>query len=622
MSNIILFCMFSAVIILMYRKQTRLVGRMQIEKQKSDAEALQMRTAVNNARDGIIILDINARIIWANPSWCEMFQYELSEIVGLNPMSFVLAEEDRPPQQEIDEFRYDPENTFFESYEIVHNIRKNGERCWNALSHAHHLTEAGEHRIVVTCRDVTEQIHQEEELKKSLALIAFRADHDPLTSVANRARLGRVFNETRDHALATGKDFGLLHIDLDHFKSVNDTFGHAAGDAVIIKATDRMRALIGPRDMLARIGGDEFVILCPDAQNHKYLRQLAENVIAEVSKPIRWEDRALKVGASIGACLSSETASDYATMMQNSDLALYKAKEQGRGQVACYDHDMDRSNLERTQLASELIAAIEECQLDVYVQPQYSLIAKTITGFEALVRWHHPVRGLLAPKDFLDVASEIGVIEDIDKYVATRAIATLRQLSDAGHRGLQMAVNVSPRSMAQGRYPDFLKWEADRQNIPFEQIAVEILETTFLSETQGTVARTIDALSKAGFQVKLDDFGTGYAGLSHLGRLKVDGVKIDKSMVMDLTDNVTNQIIVQAMVGLSSDLGIHVIAEGVINQQVARILRQFGCVTVQGDGVAPAMPIKDVPKWLRTADMSNILPLGRDESRSSHTAAS
>jgi len=566
-----------------------------------------MSSIVENSRDGVVIQDIHANILWANPSWCNMFGWSLEEVVGKNPLSFVIPEPERPTPEDVDEFHYDLDSGFLDEYELVRNIRKDGKELWTALSFSHQISENGEDRIVVFCRDVTENVEREEQLKKSTEIAAFRADHDALTSVANRGKFNRFFRETRAASLESGQQFGLLHIDLDHFKSINDTYGHAAGDAVIVKAADRMRAVIGTNGLLARTGGDEFVIVRPNVDGFDMLRTLSEQIIRQVCAPISWEGRTLRVGASVGVALSTPQINDDATMIQNADVALYEAKEMGRGQVACYDREMDRSHFDKTRLASELMEALETDQLDVFLQPQYSLIAKAVTGFEALIRWNHPTKGLLLPKDFLNTATEVGVIEDIDRFAASRALAALKMLNTAGNKGLQIAVNVSSHSIAQTGYLDFMKWEADQHGLETDRIVVEVLESTFFSETDNRAENAIQALSKAGFRVELDDFGTGYAGLSHLGRLRVDGVKIDKSMVNGLANNVTNQIIVQAMVGLCSDLGLQVIAVGVTNRDDAMMLRQFGCINIQGTGISEPMPINEVENWLKTNDMNAVL---------------
>jgi len=207
----------------------------------------------------------------------------------------------------------------------------------------------------------------------------------------------------------------------------------------------------------------------------------------------------------------------------------------------------------------------------------------------------------------MSMVNKSGVAEGMDKAAARQAIKALKDFANLGYEGLQISINASPQTIAKGDFSDFLKWEADRNNVSLDQISVEVNETSFLSAQEGTTKQTIKNISAAGFRVELDGFGTGYAGLSHLGRLRLDGVKIDPTMIEDLASNVTNQIIVQAMVELCSDLGLKVTAEGVINADQARILREFGCVNIQGSGIAKAMSFDDTVTWMREVEMNKIL---------------
>ena len=601
---IVVFCVLVAWIILLHRRNRAPVQAPRIsERRKSDFIA----SVLDSSRDGILIQDMNAKILWASPSWCKMMGYNLEEVIGLNPLSFVIPEDNMRPQQEIENFEYDLQSGFLDEVELVQNLTKDGGLIWTALSFSHHETEDGESRVIVNCRDVTEQTEKEQELEKKRKEIEFRADHDVLTSVANRQKLTNSFDDVLAEADESGQNFGLLHIDLDYFKEVNDTFGHAAGDSVIVTASRRMEKLLGPLDLLARIGGDEFVILSPDHSNFADLTAFGDKIVSTLADPIIWEDKKLQIGASVGIALSSASVRDLSAMMHNADIALYEAKKQGRGRCICYDDALDRSYLDITRMTAELAEAIEKDQFEVYLQPQYSLIAKVVTGFEAVTRWNHPTKGLLSPRSFMSMVNKSGVAEGMDKAAARQAIKALKDFANLGYEGLQISINASPQTIAKGDFSDFLKWEADRNNVSLDQISVEVNETSFLSAQEGTTKQTIKNISAAGFRVELDGFGTGYAGLSHLGRLRLDGVKIDPTMIEDLASNVTNQIIVQAMVELCSDLGLKVTAEGVINADQARILREFGCVNIQGSGIAKAMSFDDTVTWMREVEMNKIL---------------
>lgn len=607
MISVILFCIFAGMILWAHYRQALRVSRILDDKKKSDEEALQMRVAVTSARDGILIQDMRARIIWANPSFCDMFGYTLDELIGRNPLAFLIPEDQKQSDEDIEAFRYDFDTGFLDEYEIVQNVRKNGELCWNALSFAHHRTESGQDRIVVTCRDITEQVQQEEELKRSHELIASQAERDELTGVANRVRLRKVLGEIHDKTDAGGTGYGLLHIDLDKFKTINDTHGHAAGDAVLIEATRRIQREIRESDLLCRIGGDEFVIVCPGAEDFETLRPIGERIIENLAQPVIWEDTELQFGGSIGAALSGEGISS-SDIIKNADVALYQVKRTGRGDFACYDAELDRTHRARSELSRDLIKAVDRDEFIVHLQPQYSLLANTITGFEALVRWQHPERGELTPNNFIDVATEIGVVKDIDRISAVRGMEALRQIQDAGFDGLEISINAAAPTIIQGDFTEHLKWEADRLKLSPEKIIVEVLETTFFSNTEDAAEATIRKLSKAGFRVELDDFGTGYAGLSHLNRLRVDGVKIDQSMIANLSENISSQTIVNATVGLCRDLGLHVIAEGVETYEQIELLREFGCANVQGYVISRPMPLDGAIEWLAN---TNLEALGR-----------
>ena len=592
--------------------KARPLGLSKKERKKTEF----MSSIVEKSRDGIVIKDIRSRIIWANKSWCDLFGYQLSEIIGKTAAELIWHPDHRPENEDIENFKYDLDGDQIRNYERQLACHKDGHSFWIEISRTHHKLANGKDRIVAFIRDISETVEREDQLKAQNEVIAFRAEHDTLTSAANRGKLVTFFEETRARAIATGKPFGLLHLDLDYFKTINDSFGHAAGDEVIVAAAKRMKSVIGDSDLLARIGGDEFVVVCPDATGFEDLQALAGKIIGVISKPILWDDKQLRVGVSVGAAFSSGEPLNFENMMQQSDIALYEAKKQGRGLVACYDNEMNRSQFDRSVLAAELAEGMEKDQLRVYLQPQFSLIAKSVTGFEALIRWHHPKKGVLEPAAFMDVARELGIIGDIDRFAAVKAFAALRRLHQSGHKGMHISLNVSDTSIANGDYPNLLKWEADKNNLQPEQVTVEILETTFLSETDKHPDKIIRTLSKAGFRIELDNFGTGYAGLSHLGRLGVNGVKIDKSMIRELSDDVTNQIIVQAMVGLSTDLGLRVVAEGVANSEDAFTLRQFGCTNVQGRGISEPLEIDDLERWLAETDMDMILSGSNDGAKS------
>lgn len=605
------FAVCAAVIMWMYRRQARRTQQLLDEKRRSASDASMLRQVVSSARDGILIQDKQARILWASPSWYKMFGYQMDEVIGEKPANLIIPFGSRDAPEEIEAFEYDFEDGFGETYEVVQNVTKDGTLRWSGLSYAHHRSDDGDDRVVVIYRDVREQVEHEAALRKSNEEAAFRAEHDALTSTANRVKLQNFYEETREKAARNDQLFGLLHIDLDYFKNINDTYGHSAGDAVIVECANRMQCSIREIDLLARIGGDEFVVVCPGVDSYETMSVIGERIVDAIKQPIVWQDKYLQTGASIGAALSRPDHDSYDALVQDADIALYEAKKAGRGRFAFYDDAMDRSHINRTAIATHLARAIEKDEFEIVLHPQYSLLGKTVTGFEALIRWRHPERGLISPSEFLDVATEIGVIVDIDRIAVSKAASALSQLEKAGHYGLQISVNASADSICQRSYTDFVKWETERYGLQPDRFGIEVLETTLFAKGDNLAEMTIANLVAAGFRVELDDFGTGYAGLAHLGRLRVDGIKIDQSMIVDLDKSGTNQTIVKATVELCRDLGLGVIAEGVNSLTQAQLLRQFGCINVQGHGVAAAMPLEEILIWLEKTDLDAIFGQGK-----------
>lgn len=578
---------------------------------RKNAEVLDR--VVQNARDGIVIHDLFGRIEWVNDAYIAMSGYDIDEIIGKRPQSFMVPPDKRPSDEDLERFVFDIGQEKLNSYELIQNVRKNGDLFWNSLSFGVVPGRRYEDtKVVIICRDVTDQIEREKALEQSNQRAEFQADHDELTGLANRTKLVRELAVAHQNFLENGKPYGVMHLDLDKFKSVNDTLGHAAGDAVLVNAARKMRNHVRGGDTLCRVGGDEFVVICYEIGGFEAMQNVARRLIEDLSRPISWQGTQIKIGASIGIAMANEALPDGEAVIRNADIALYEVKNNGRNGFACYDESLGRAHLKDQRLTAELTDAIDNREFGIVIQPQYSLIARAVTGFETLLRWHHPKRGLLFPDAFMDLAIRNGLMSRLDKISVAESLRALREIHDAGFPGMVVSINASATSLLDNDYLEYLKWQVDLHNIAPESVVIEILETTFFSDGEKRAEKTIKNISNAGFRVELDDFGTGFAGLAHLAHLEIDGVKIDRSMVHDLHQNTTSQIIVEATVGLGRDLGLHVIAEGVENRAQAELLREFGCANVQGFGIAPPMSQEDALAWLKTTDMS-LLPLDYDQ---------
>lgn len=572
-----------------------------------------METIARHASDGLLIQDIYSRIEWSNPAYSRITGFSAEELQGRKPQELLLPPENEMSAESIAAFRYDLESGILDATETIRNVRKNGEIFWNQLSFA--VVEydgVRDPKIIVISRDATEQIEREESLKRAKEETQFRAEHDVLTGLPNRMKLASFMSDALHEVSTASGEVGILHVDLDHFKEVNDTLGHAAGDAVLVHAANVMTTHTRQKDLVCRFGGDEFIVVCPGVSGFSVLEKMAERIISYLKNPMTWGDKNIVFGASIGIALSNEGSREEEELIKQADAALYEVKNSGRNGLLSYTNEIGEIVSRRTELSASLSEAIAENQLGVVLQPQFNLCTRTVTGFEALIRWHHPKRGLLAPADFFEVAEENGRIVDVDAIARKGALDALCTLRDAGFPLLRMSINVSAQMLNRPEYVDELKWEVDQRDLNPKNIAIEVLETILIENSDNATTRAISALSDAGFAVELDDFGTGYSGLANLARLKIHGVKIDRALVQDAPNDRTAQVILKAVIGLCKDLGQNVIAEGVEHLEQAEFLRQIGCSTIQGYGVARPMSLDNAVRWLRTTDMNTVLTASSD----------
>jgi diguanylate cyclase (GGDEF)-like protein/PAS domain S-box-containing protein len=589
-------------------RHTSEIERLTRELELAKDENAVMEMIARNASDGLLIQDIYARIEWSNPAYTRVTGFSAEELRGRKPQELLLPPENAMSAESIAAFKYDIESGILDSIETVRNVRKNGEYFWNQLSFAVVEYEGSrDPKIIVISRDVTEQIEREENLKRAKEESQFRAEHDVLTGLPNRMKLDSFLDDALHEAGATSGEVGILHVDLDHFKEVNDMLGHAAGDAVLVHAANVMTTHTRGNDLVSRFGGDEFIIVCPGVSGFPALERMAQRVIADLRKPIPWDDKKIVLGASIGIALSNEGSRKKEELIKQSDAALYEVKNSGRNDLLSYTNEIGEIVSRRTELSASLSEAIANDQLGVVLQPQFDLSTRTVTGFEALIRWHHPQRGLLSAAQFLEVAEKNGRMVDVDAIARKGALDALCTLRDAGFPHLRMSMNVSAQMLNRPEYVDELKWEVEQRGLNPKNLAIEVLETILIENNDNATTRSISALSDAGFAVELDDFGTGYSGLANLARLKIHGVKIDRALVQDSPEDRTAQVILKAVINLCKELDLNVIAEGVEYQEQAEFLRQISGSVIQGYGVARPMSLDNAVRWLRTTDMNTVL---------------
>lgn len=576
------------------------LGQTQRKYVRLEHEAEYFRLAAEHAKDGIVIQEMDGRIVWANPAYCTIVGRERSEILGRNPLTFALPPEDRPPPEVIENFRYLPDDPAVNRLQLFRNVRGDGTLFWIQISLSLQTNAHGDQQAILVCRDVTEQIDRETRLREVSEELRFRATHDLLTRLANRAEMMRVADRQLEVAAEEGTRLGMMHIDLDLFKEINDTHGHAAGDAILAHVSECLRIHVRAEDTVARVGGDEFVVICPDLPNLDALHLIAAKLIREIRTPITWSGRQLACGGSVGAALSDPETSSVDTLLQQADFALYEAKRLGRNRVAVYDEELHQRQLVEQNRAAELREAIEYETLDCFFQPKMNLVTGEVSGFETLIRWQHPTAGLMTPADFLDIAGELGMLGEADINSMLRALEMKHRLDANGHRGMDIAFNASAELLAHPNFIPLLVNGVESRGIARGEVTIEVLETAMIGGRVDTSTQTtvIGDLAAAGFKVVLDDFGTGYAGLAHLASLPVTGVKIDKSLVNGLLTEPTSEKIARAIIDLCRDLGLSTVAEGVESIEVALRLRALGCDTMQGYWLSRPLSGDMVMPWL------------------------
>jgi diguanylate cyclase (GGDEF)-like protein len=433
---------------------------------------------------------------------------------------------------------------------------------------------------VATHDDVTEQIRNEER-------VAYMARHDVLTGLPNRLH----FRERAEEALPLlrrGEGFAVLCIDLDHFKEVNDTLGHPSGDKLLKLVADRLRKNLRETDILARLGGDEFAIVQTMLQRPEEVTVLASRIVEVLSEPYEVDGQEVVVGTSIGVAIAPGDGNDPDQLLKNADMALYRAKADGRGMFRFFEAEMDARLQARRRLEMELRKAVTQGEFEVYYQPIVDLTDNQVTAFEALVRWNHPERGLVMPDEFISIAEKIGLIGPIGEWVLRRACAD----AATWPRGIRVAVNLSPLQFRKALVSTVVQALASA-GLCASRLELEITESVVLQNDEATMSM-LRELHEIGVRISMDDFGTGYSSLSYLHSFPFDKIKIDRLFVSDLDANSDCAAIVRAVAGLGKTLGMKTTAEGVETREQLDWLRSEGCTEVQGYLFSRPQPARDL----------------------------
>ena len=442
--------------------------------------------------------------------------------------------------------------------------------------------------LVVIARDVTREKASEEQVR-------WVANHDELTKLPNRTLFQDRLDALTGPAPAGGRPFGLLLIDVDDFKRINDTLGHDTGDALLCAIAERLVEATRSDDLVARLGGDEFAIILSCVRTEEELEAAIASVLGGLKRPCLYGGKMLDCQASIGASLYPKMGQDKSELMKNTDVALYAAKKDGRGASRIFEPQMRAEMQQRNSMLSLAKQAIESDLIAPYYQPKVDLRTARLNGFEALLRWRHPVHGMQAPDTISAAFKDPVLAADISDRMVDSVIADARAWLDAGVDFGHVAINASAADFRRGNFPERLLSRLAAAGLPTSRLQVEVTETVFLGRGAEYVERALKELSAAGIKIALDDFGTGFASLSHLKQFPVDIIKIDRSFVRDLHDDPEDEAIVRAVISLGKSLDIEVVAEGIETPAQSAYLRKHDCDFGQGFLFARARPAADVP---------------------------
>jgi diguanylate cyclase (GGDEF)-like protein len=550
---------------------------------------LLLETVINNMSQGVLLFDSEARLVFYNQRYVEM--YGLSPAVVTPGCTVRDLLEHRAA---IGAFAGSTKDYIVDLLEDVaagksfNGIAKSADgRVFSIVRNP--LAGGG---WIATHEDVTDRQRAEER-------IVHMARHDALTDLPNRLML----RERLEHELKRvkrGECLAVLCLDLDHFKSVNDTLGHPIGDELLKVVAERLRRCTREPDTIARLGGDEFAIVMTGMEQPTDAASLAKRIRDSITKPYHLDGHQIVADISIGISLAPIDSCEPDQLLKNADMALYGAKGDGRGTYRFFEPEMDAKMKARRELDMDLRNALANAEFELYYQPLVNLQSNAITAFEALLRWNHPVRGLISPAEFIPVAEETGLIVPLGEWVLRKAC----QETANWPARIKVAVNLSPAQLKSRDLTQLVMSALVESGMAPSRLQLEITETVLMHNTFNTLA-TLRQLRKLGVQIAMDDFGTGYSSLSYLRSFPLDKIKIDRSFIQDLSNGAEPLAIVHAVAGLARSLNMISTAEGVETQQQLDQLQSVGCTEMQGYLFSQARPAADIVRLFLTSDATD-----------------
>ena len=552
-----------------------------ITDQLASEEKLRLHAKIfEHNSEAVLITNAEQTIISANRAFTEITGYREDEVRGQRPTLLDPAQADPTLADEI----YGTLASAGAWQGELWDRRKDGDTypIWVSISSVKNARGQLTHYLLVFS-DITER----KEAERQIYRLAY---YDALTGLPNRSLLFSLLEQALAEAQRGQGHGAILFIDLDRFKNINDSFGHAAADALLKEVARRLQAALREEDVVSRLGGDEFVVALFDISRREDATLVADKLLESLAEPYQVDRHEVLLTASIGIAIFPDDGREAETLLRNADTAMSRAKQNGVGQLF-YSNEMNQRTFERLKLEGKLRRALDRDEFRLYYQPQVDLASGRIVGAEALIRWHHPELGLLAPNDFIPLAEETGLIVPIGDWVIDTACAQSRAWVDTGFPALTVAVNLSPRQFRPGLPQRVIELLAQHQ-LPGEHLELEITESMLMHNSE-QVIDMMQQFQEAGITLALDDFGTGYSSLAYLKRFPIDNLKIDRSFVSGIPHDGDDSAIARAIVSMAKNLRLGVIAEGVETDEQLGFLKEAGCDEIQGYLFSPPIPAEE-----------------------------
>ena len=533
-----------------------------------------LRTTLEHLVDGVVVINDSGEIESLNGATERLFGYQPEEIVGAHVRVLVPGSGPDADDDYFSQFLRTGKKTPIGIGEEVFGRHKDGGRFPLDIEFGE-VQMGDRRRLIATLRDITER-------KEAEALIVKQANYDSLTKLPNRTLFMDRLSLALTRASRNGGQIGLLFIDLDNFKKVNDTLGHSAGDQLLQEAAERLTACVRETDTVARLGGDEFTIILPDLQKAHDVEQVVRQILDRLSKPYLIDGTEVFASGSVGITLFPDDGKDAETLLKNSDTAMYRAKYDGRNTFRFFTAKMNAEALESVKLENQLRHAVDRGEFVLHYQPIIDLESGRVAGAEALLRWNHPVDGIVSPIKFIPLAEETGLIVPIGDWVFKAACEQIREWHDIGLNSLHVSVNLSPRQCREITFYETFEDTLRTTGADPNAVTLEITENLLMESDNDDAVTMLHKLRDQGVHLSLDDFGTGYSSLSYLKRFPFDVLKIDRSFVKDVATDPEDKALIEAMIAMAHGLNIKVVGEGAETREQVDFLRSRNCDAVQG----------------------------------------